>query len=226
MFIYSKKSRRRMHAIPAAIALLVVTLFWLFSGAHKAQAETVFSATELSSWSVECEDCHLEAQYDVIVGDVVRLESREHLALQRSVKEQPTQPQLSWRWSVDRSVDSGPLVRVSIYLQDTDDWPERIIHYVWDSSREAGSHEALSDFEYLIVATGLGSKAERWEEVSADLNADWQKLYNEPLPPLDHLEVALGMPEQDIVAGAFIEKISLTSAQPEPQPQPAIAINE
>lgn len=226
MYTYSKKSRRRMHAIPAAIALVVVTLFWFFSGAQPAQAQTLFSATELAQWSVDCDDCHLEAQYDVMVGDVVRLESREHLALQRSVKEQPAQPQLSWRWSVDNFVDAGPLVRVSVYLQDTDDWPERILHYVWDSSRERGETEALSDFEYLIVATGHGSKAESWESVTADLAADWLAIYNEPLPPLDHLEVALGMPEQDIVAGAFIEKISLTSAQPEPQPQPAIAINE
>lgn len=226
MYIYSKKSRRRMHAIPAAIALVVVTLFWFFSSVHNAQAETLLSASELANWSVDCEDCRLEAQYDVIVGDVIRLESREHLALQRAVTEQPQAPLLSWRWSIDSFVDAGPLVRVSVHLQDTDDWPERIIHYVWDSSREAGSHEALSDSEYLIVATGLGSKAEKWETVSADLNADWQKLYNEPLPPLDHLEVALGMPEQDIVAGAFIEKISLTSAQPAPPPQPAIAINE
>lgn len=146
MFIYSKKSRRRMHAIPAAIALVVVTLFWFFSAAHKAEAETLFSASELSRWSVDCRDCQLEAQYDVMVGDVVRLESREHLILQRDVQEQPAQPQLSWRWSVDNFVDAGPLVRVSVYVQETADWPERIIHYVWDSSREAGDHEALSDF--------------------------------------------------------------------------------
>lgn len=49
MYIYSKKSRRRMHAIPAAIALVLVILLWSLSSVHKAAAEPDNAATAAGS---------------------------------------------------------------------------------------------------------------------------------------------------------------------------------
>ncbi|MAK92191.1 MAG: hypothetical protein CMI08_18010 [Oceanospirillaceae bacterium] len=41
MYTYSKKSRRRMHAIPAAAALLTASLLWLALGSHAQAADTL-----------------------------------------------------------------------------------------------------------------------------------------------------------------------------------------
>ena len=46
----SRRFRRRMHAIPAAIALLLLGIVWLLSGhsAHAVTTKPVFSATDLN----------------------------------------------------------------------------------------------------------------------------------------------------------------------------------
>ncbi len=222
MYTYSKKSRRRMHAIPAAIALSALVMLWYFSDnrtAHAADAQSLpssekvlLSARLADDWSVDCDDCVVEPQYDVMLGNVVRLQSRSEMVLSLDIDDQVERPQLSWRWTVDEYVDQHPLLRLSVYVDDTDAWPERTLHYIWDSGREAGTTEAISDFEHLVVVNGKNSKAESWQQVRCNLNQDWQRIYNEDFPEIESLELALGMPGKLGVSGAFIEQLSIASA--------------
>lgn len=222
MYTYSKKSRRRMHAIPAAIALSALVMLWYFSDnrtAHAADAQSLpssekvlLSARLADDWSVDCDDCVVEPQYDVMLGNVVRLQSRSEMVLSLDIDDQVERPQLSWRWTVDEYVEQHPLLRLSVYVDDTDAWPERTLHYIWDSGREAGTTEAISDFEHLVVVNGKNSKAESWQQVRCNLNQDWQRIYNEDFPEIESLELALGMPGKLGVSGAFIEQLSIASA--------------
>ncbi|WP_430460562.1 DUF3047 domain-containing protein [Thalassolituus sp. LLYu03] len=226
MYIYSKKSRRRMHAIPAAIALGLVALLWLANATRHTHAEQVLSAQNLSQWESDCRHCDISSQYDILQGDVVHLSSQGDLNIERELNETPANPKLSWRWSVDTYVDGGTLIRITLHVKETDNWPERTLHYVWDSAQEAGAIEALSDFEHRIVVTGAEAKAENWYKIARDLNSDWAAIYNEPLPPLERIEVGLGMAGDKAVTGAFLDSIVLISDDSVPPQQPAIAINE
>lgn len=216
MYTYSKKSRRRMHAIPAAIALCALALLWLFSDLRFVQAkeahQTLLSATTSDDWSIDCDECVLEPQYDVMLGDVVRLQSRSEMVLSLELENHVAHPQLSWRWTVDEYVEQHPLMRLSVYVDETDAWPERTLHYIWDSGRATGETEALSDFEHLVVVNGRDSKAENWHEVICDLDAEWHRIYNEDFPQIESLELALGMPGKLGVTGAFIDSLSITAA--------------
>ena len=221
MYTYSKKSRRRMHAIPAAIALSALAMLWYFSDgrvAHAAEAsqpivpeKVLLSATRTDDWSVDCDDCLLEPQYDVIVGNVVRLQSRSEMVLSLDVEESVEHPQLSWRWTVDSFVEQHPLLRLTVQVDETDAWPERTLHYIWDSGRKAGETEALSDFEHIVVVNGSESTAENWQQVVCHLDRDWRRIYEEDFPQIESLELALGMPGKLGVTGAFIEQLSLAS---------------
>ncbi|MCA6062407.1 DUF3047 domain-containing protein [Thalassolituus marinus] len=226
MYIYSKKSRRRMHAIPAAIALLAVTVLWLVSGSHQSHAAEILSAQQLAEWDQDCRGCEVDIQYDVLQGNVIRMASDDELSLSRRIKEQPDHPGLKWQWSVDSFVDGGKLIRLSVFLKETEDWPARTLHYVWDSNAESGAIETRSDFEHVLVVTGADARAEHWYSISRDLNADWSAIYNEAMPAIDHIEVGLGMPEEDAITGAFIDALTLSSLEPAERQQPAIAINE
>lgn len=56
MYTYSKKSLRRIHAIPAAIALLVMALAWYFSDSQTAHAASlamaVIAPTNCANWLI------------------------------------------------------------------------------------------------------------------------------------------------------------------------------
>ena len=215
MYTYSKKSRRRMHAFPAAIALLVVVLFWLLSGSGKvfaSEEQLLLSVEQLPHWSLDCDDCLLEPQYDVLVGNVLRLQSRGEMVLSRELQQSPRAPRLNWRWTVDAFVERQPLLRLTVQAEETEHWPQRTLHYVWDSGRDAGDEQSLSDFEHLIVVNGRDSKAENWQQVQADLNRDWQRIYGEDFPRIETLEVALGMPGESGGTGGFVQQLSISAA--------------
>ncbi|UTW48067.1 DUF3047 domain-containing protein [Bacterioplanoides sp. SCSIO 12839] len=227
MYTYSKKSRRRMHAIPAAIALTCLVIFWFLSGHSRVQAEVVntpvtntpatTSTTLLSSdntwqWELDCYDCVVEPQYDVIHGNVVRLQSRQELVLSTELGDElnPSEwanPELSWRWTVDRYVERQPLMRLTLKVKETDSWPSRTLHYVWHSGLAAGESEVLSDFEHLLVVSGKTSKAESWQAIQRNLNQDWQEIYEENFPGIESLELALGMPGESGGTGGFIQQL-------------------
>lgn len=221
MYTYSKKSRRRMHAIPAAIGLVFLALLWFLSDnrtVRAAEAENIplkpqvlLSADIVDDWSVDCENCVLEPQYDVMLGNVVRLQSRSEMVLSLDIDDNIKSPQLNWRWTVDSFVEDNALLRLSVHVEETDTWPERTLHYIWDSGRQVGESEAISDFEHLIVVNGKTSKAENWQQASGNLEQDWQRIYNESFPEIESLEFALGMPGERGVSGAFIEQLSMKS---------------
>jgi len=223
MYTYSKKSRRRMHAIPAAIALLSMAMFWYFTDHSRVLADTSASphkATVLLStdtaqeWELDCDDCLLEPQYDVMYGDVLRLQSRNEMVMSLELEKSVSYPQLSWRWTVDAFVERQPLMRLTIHVKETDHWPERVLHYVWDSGRAAGEQQALSDFEHLVVVNGKDSDAENWQQVDVLLNNDWQRIYEEDFPQIEYLEIALGMPGKSGATGGFLQQLTLASVAP------------
>lgn len=213
---YSTKSRRRMHAIPAALALTCAGLLWLFS--QHTEATPLFSAATLPLWHQDCRDCAAEPQFDVLQGDVVHLsaggEFRLSRYLHRSAPQAPANASLHWQWSVDPYVDGGTLLRITLYTAETEQWPARTLHYVWDSTAARGTSTAITDFEYRIVVTGQDSRAERWYEVKRNLSDDWQALYAEPLPALEKIEIGLGMPGADATTGAFIGQLGFSLPVP------------
>ncbi|WP_419812085.1 DUF3047 domain-containing protein [Bacterioplanoides sp.] len=233
MYTYSKKSRRRMHAIPAAIALFCMLVFWLFVGNHPAHAEaqspaqaqseplalsrtnitTLLSSENTWQWQLDCYNCVVEPQYDVIYGDVVRLQSASELVLSSRLNQSWKNPSLSWRWTVDRYVERQPLMRLTLHVKETETWPTRTLHYIWHSGLEAGESEALSDFEHLLVVSGKTSKAESWQSIERDLNQDWQEIYEENFPGIESLELALGMPGESGGTGGFIQKLVMASSE-------------
>lgn len=226
MYIYSKKSRRRMHAIPAAIALFFVTVLWLISAAHQSHAAEILSPGLLKEWDTHCRGCEIDVQYDVMQGDVIRIAGDGNLSMARDIEQQPEHPQLQWQWSVDNYVDGGKLLRLSVFMKETDSWPARTMHYVWDTQADSGSMEARSDFDHVLVVTGVEAKAEHWYSIERDLNADWASIYNEAMPAIDHIEVGLGMPEDSAITGAFIGNLTLSNRAPAAQQPSAIAISE
>ncbi len=219
---YSTKSRRRMHAIPAALALTCAALMWLFS--QHTEAAPLFSTATLPLWHQDCGDCAAEPQFDALQGDVVHLSAGGEFRLSRYLKDAarhvPASASLHWQWSVDPYVDGGTLLRISLHTAETEQWPARTLHYVWDSTVESGTTAAITDFEYRIVVTGQGSRAERWYEVERNLSDDWQVLYAEPLPALEKIEIGLGMPGADATSGAFIGQLGFSLPVP-PPPQAA-----
>lgn len=224
MYIYSKKSLRRMHAIPAALALSVLVLIWLLSdnrivhADEASQVQVLLSADNADNWSLDCDDCLVEPQYDVLLGDVVRLQSRSDMVLSLELEDSVKHPQLSWRWTVDSYADEHPLIRLTVRVEETEAWPDRTLHYVWDSGRKAGVTEAISDFEHLVVVNGKNSKAQDWQDVVCNLDQDWQRIYNEDFPEIESLELALGMPGKLGTSGAFVERLTLASVKlPSPE---------
>ena len=226
MHIYSKKSLRRMHAIPAAIMLLITVFLWLAMGRPLVYAETLLASDALEQWQQSCNRCVVEAQFDVLSGDVVRLESRRRLELTRKAPALPEHPVLRWHWTADASVDGGVLLRLTLQVQETDEWPARVLHYVWDDQAAVDEHRVVSDFEHVLVVSGQEQQSGRWHAVERTLDSDWQRLYGEQMPPLERLQLAVGMPETHTVAAGFVQQIELSSVAPAETPEPAIAITE
>ncbi len=224
MHIYSNKSRRRMHAIPAAIMLLLTVILWLAMG-RPVHADVLLAAGTLSDWQQRCSRCVVEPQFDVLAGDVIRLESRRHLELSRNAPVLPERPVLRWHWTADASVDGGVLLRLTLQVAETAEWPARLLHYVWDDQAAADEHRVLSDFEHVLVVSGQQVPGS-WHAVERMLDDDWQRLFGENMPPLKRLQLAVGMPQSTTVAGGFIQQIELSSAVPAETPVPAIAITE
>lgn len=226
MHIHSKKSRRRMHAIPAAFMLLLTVMLWLAMGRPVVYADTLLSAAALNEWRQSCNRCLIEPQFDALAGEIIRLESRQRLQLSRAVPALPDSPQLNWKWTADASVDGGVLLRLTLQVDQTREWPARTLHYVWDTQAAENEHRALSDFEHILVVSGHEQSAGSWHTISRDLNADWQRLYAEDIPAVRRLELAIGLPGQEAVAAGFVQNISISPAAPVAQPAPAIAITE
>tara|TARA_B100001109_G_scaffold255881_1_gene262044 strand:+ start:22925 stop:23575 length:651 start_codon:yes stop_codon:yes gene_type:complete len=216
-----------MHAIPAATTLIITALLWLLTTAPDARATEVLAPAELNQWSSYCDQCELEAQYDVMLGPVIRIAAEGgYASLSRDLDLPLQAPLLSWHWSADRFADPGPMILITLNFHDTDEWPERVLHYLWDSSRKAGEQDTVSDFEHLLVVTGEEARAEHWYEVSRDLSDDWQTFYNDPLPPLESVQISLNPAGNKSWNGTFIDGLSLTEPEQLPAPPPAIATDE
>ena len=187
-------------------ATLMLSLLLLHS---ITQADTLFSAQHIDLWDYDCNGCRIEAQFDVKEGEIVHLKSRNELVLYREfdVKKQETLPtELNWQWSVETFVDPGVLARVTLYIAGTEEWPSRVLHYLWDAGRSDEVHEVISDFEHVLVVTGIDAKAEQWQIVNRDLLADWQRLYGgqDPImPAIEAMEISLSLPEGKPVTGVF-----------------------
>ena len=234
MATLSRKQRRRLHAIPAAFALIVVAVLWLLS--HRAEAEVLLDASSLSDWQTDCRHCDIEAQYDVLKGEIVRLETRMGRALLSSssfsslTTDAPASdaedvvtpattipegrvPLLSWGWSLDdlnEGADSA-LMRVSVALQDVDSEREYRVHYVWNPALNRDVRQSLSDTEYVWVVSTPDQQARRWYQVERDLTMDLEVLSGQRLA-VNLLAITAGIGEPDgrkVQAGGYFEQIAL-----------------
>lgn len=226
----SRKFRRRMHAIPAAIALVLLGIVWLLSG-HSVRADNskpLLSAADLNDWQTHCRRCLVEAQYDVMLGDVVRLESNLGRAqINRRIQPQEGYPLVDWRWSVDEFTEAERLIRVSVIVRPSTDEMPRTLHYIWDTSAVTDSYQALENGDYIWVVSGADMKALRWHSVLRDISHDWQVLGHQDAEiKVTNIEVALGMPDdRKVTGGAFLQQLSLTYRQ-DAQSAEAIVTNE
>lgn len=228
MIVYSRKRRRRMHALPAALALITFAILWLIS--NQSSAETVLSAQSLSEWDKDCRRCVIEAQYDVIKGEIVRLEAdMGEASIDKLFVSEGGRPVLSWSWSVDAfdSDRSADLFRVTVDLKSDESDTEYRVHYVWTPSATSGEFEALGGNEFVWVVCGADCKSRRWYDVERDLTLDFSVLTDsdESVSPI-RFEAALGDPSgRKTEAGGYIDTIAINYL-PEPVPEEPIATND
>lgn len=133
MNVYSRKRRRRMHAIPAALALILFAVLWLIS--NQSSAETLLNAQSLHQWDKDCRRCVIEAQYDVIKGEIIRLEAKMgEASIDKGFVSEGGRPVLAWSWSVDDydAERQADLFRVTVDLQSLNSGDEYRVHYVWN----------------------------------------------------------------------------------------------
>lgn len=228
MIVYSRKRRRRMHALPAAIALMTFAILWLIS--NQSSAETLLSAQSLGEWDKSCRRCVIEAQYDVMKGEIIRLEANMgEASIDKLFVSEGGRPVLKWSWSVDtfdadRTVD---LFRVTVDFQSIESDTEFRVHYVWNPSATSGTYEALGGDEFVWVVCGSDCKSRRWYEAERDLTLDFLVLTEgeEAVTPI-RFEAALGDSSgRKTEAGGYLAAIDI-SYLPEPVSEEPIATND
>lgn len=228
MIVYSRKRRRRMHALPAALALIMFAILWLIS--NKTSAEVVLDAQSLEQWNRDCRRCLVEAQYDVIKGEIVRLEvNMGEASISRPFVSNGSRPVLAWSWSVDEyDVErKADLFRITVDLKNAENDKEYRVHYVWDPSAKRGDYAAISGDEFVFVVCGSDCKSHRWYDIERDLMADFLMLtgLEEVFKPIKFY-AALGDPSgRKTEAGGYINAITI-SYLPESVSAEPIATND
>lgn len=228
MNVYSRKRRRRMHALPAAIALIAFAVLWLIS--NQSSAETLLSAQSLGKWNKDCRRCVIEVQYDVMKGEIIRLEAdMGEASLDKVFVSEGSRPVIAWSWSVDsfdfdRHVD---LFRVTVDLRSEPSGTDYRVHYAWDPTANTGDLDALGGNEFVWVVCGSGCKSRRWYSVERDLNLDFSVLTEseERVTPV-RFEAALGDPSgRKTEAGGYLASI-VVNYLPEPVPEEPVATSD
>jgi len=227
MVSHSRKQRRKLHAIPAAVALIIFAVMWLSS--HRTSADVLLSAGNFSAWEKDCRHCVIEPQYDVLKGEIIRLETRMGEALISAPFEpEGLRPVLTWEWSADEFSpdDDTSLFRVSVGFEGPAG--ERyLIHYVWQPGGEKDKRTTLDDNEYIWTVAGKEQQARRWYRVERDLTLDLDVLTGEAMEATPvGLTAGLGDPSRrKIKAGGYLGDIAIRYL-PEPTPVEPVATSD
>ena len=228
MNVYSRKRRRRMHALPAAIALIAFAVLWLIS--NQSSAETLLSAQSLGKWNKDCRRCVIEVQYDVMKGEIIRLEAdMGEASLDKVFVSEGSRPVIAWSWSVD-SFDldrHADLFRVTVDLRSEQSGTDYRVHYAWDPTAKTGDYDALGGNEFVWVVCGSDCKSRRWYSVERDLTLDFSVLTEseDSVTPV-RFEAALGDPSgRKTKAGGYLESI-VVNYLPEPVPEEPVATSD
>ena len=169
-----RKQRRGIHALPAAIALILVVIIWLLLRPPVIAAE-IMDIHALSHWSSQCRQCAMDAQYDIMAGDVVVLSSnkpdaRWSLPVFKSGKDSAS-PVLSWRWSTDEHAIPGNMLSMEVSFT-----VDEVLHtfvYSWDDSKPVDDIFVDSDGRLHWTVTGEDTPALQWVGVERSLLIDW-----------------------------------------------------
>ncbi|WP_369985610.1 hypothetical protein [Thalassolituus sp.] len=219
MTSHSRKYRRRLHALPAAIALLLFGVLWLFS--HTSSAQVLLSAKTIDSWNRDCRHCRIEPHYDVILGEIIRMESRMGRALlSLNVDTEAGRPELSWKWSLDDYPEdvAGTMMRVTVNLASAAQGQTYRVHYVWNPSERTTHREMIDENEYIWVVSGLQQSPQRWYSIKRDVRQDLGRLL-EKLPEdvmIVSLETGISEPDgRKVRSAGYIDQITMTYL-PEP----------
>ena len=226
MTVYTRKQRRRMHAIPAGIAVLMLAILWLFS--NYSNADVLLDASHFEDWKKDCRRCVIEAQYDVLQGEVIYLQADMGTATLSNPYDHPgAQPLLNWRWSLDQTGEPGSAFTVTAFLHDDASGRDFRLHYVWDSSAETDTRQTLAVDEYTWVVCGSECGARRWYDVERDPVADLMAVSGEPLNTVPvRFRVALGRPgDRKADASGFLQSLAI-SYRPAPVPSAPVVTND
>ena len=229
MTTQSRKHRRRLHALPAAIALATFAAVWLYS--HQASADTLLSAKSIDDWNKTCRHCAIEPHYDVLKGEIIRLESRMGRALLSSpVVSEGSRPMLTWAWSLDEYDEdtSAALMRVTTEFASQESGDRYLVHYVWNPAQKTTTREMIGDNEFVWVVSGEQQQARRWYQVERDLTLDLGVLAEE-IPEdtrLVGIEAGIGEPDgRKVRSGGYLDQLSI-SYLPEPLPAEPVATSD
>ena len=205
----------------AVIKTLFLLAGALSTGFSSSYAESLLSANDISDWKRRCWKCNVEFQYDVLYGEVMRLEAnnKHGISFFRDYKydsEKQGQPVLSWTWAVDSFVDLQQLFSFSTVLYSPQNKEQYVLHYVWDVSTELGSYQALSRNEFLLSVNGVESQAFRWYQVERNITIDFREASGLDIPvELIGMEFGIGVPDsRKINLSGYIAGIQLEFAKP------------
>ena len=219
MTSHSRKYRRRLHALPAALALFVFAALWLYS--NTTSADVLLSAKSIDDWNKDCRHCSIEPHYDVIKGEIVRLESRMGRALlSRPFVSEGARPQLSWQWSLDQFDEetSAALMRVTVDFSSAESDQIYRLHYVWNPAERTTHREMIDENEYIWVVSGAKHTARRWYSVERDLKQDLGRLAEDVPEDVTVIRIEAGIGEPDgrkVRSGGYISELTVNYL-PEP----------
>jgi hypothetical protein len=227
MNVYSRKQRRRMHAIPAAIALLLLGLLWLYSS--QASAETVLDVRKLREWQMECRHCAVEPRYDIINGEVLHLRTDYGTAALTNGYEasDAVSAEVSWGWSLEQDNNQDAAFTLTVAMGETGSRRIFVIHYLWDMGAEGSDIQDLGEDTYTYRLCGKECGPRRWFEQKRDIAADLAEITGEnfAVHPLG-FTLMLGRPEARKADGSgFFSTLNVVS-RPAPAAAEPVAASE
>ena len=226
MNVYSRRQRRRMHAIPAGIALLVFTVLWLYSS--YSSADVVLNVKNLREWQMECRHCAVEPRYDVINGEVIHLRTdMGTAALTNRYDTDMPSPEISWGWSLEQKKGQDGAFTLTVAMSEPDSRRVFVIHYLWDLAAEDTGIEDLGEDTYIYRLCGKECGPRRWYEQKRDLVADLAEVTAEnfDVRPVG-FTLMLGRPgARKADASGFFSRLNVVS-RPESESAVPVAASE
>ena len=207
---------------PTPTRFTSLLLFLVLMGINPpARAEFLLSSDNFNSWSSSCWRCDIDLHYDVIQGDVIRLNADRIFGatLENRIRRSSEYPELSWYWSLDPFIEPAIYFSMEVYFRASVDRRKYMIRYTWNSEDPAGTVYALNerDNEWEWVVTGKEAEPLRWYEVKRHLSQDFASLTGlHSSIDIYRIKVGLGSAEKRKLSASGY----LSSVRIDPRPEP------